>query len=86
MRAVSSVEELQLVDVDGLRSFFTLHDFILNGSALIEGLEAFHVEPGVVYEDIVSGLVGDEAIALLIVEPLYCALVHRVTSAMLKLT
>lgn len=72
--------KLQLSYVNCLWSLCSVYYFELHFSALVQGLEAFHVQSRVVYEYIVAGLIGDEAVTLLIVEPLNCTFVHDDTS------
>ena len=62
--------ESELCYVNGLRSLLTLNYIVLNSLALVERLEAFHVQSGVMNEYIVSFRIGNESIALLVVKPL----------------
>lgn len=77
--------KLQLRYIYSLRSLSAVNDFVFNSSAFLEGLEAFHVQSGIVYEYIVTILIGDEAITFLVVEPFYCTFVHNDTSKNEKL-
>ena len=52
----------------------------LHSLTLVQSLEAFHVQTGVVNEYIVSFLITDEAVTLLVVEPLNCTFHYANTS------
>jgi hypothetical protein len=59
----------------GLRAFCSLNDVELNFIALFEALIAFALDRAVVNEDVCPAVTAKEAVALCIVEPLYCALI-----------
>src|SRR3954469_12262806 len=60
-----------------LRTLGALRDVELDLLVLVEGLVALRLDRGVVNEDVVAAvLLGDEAEALLSVEPLHGALCH----------
>ena len=66
---------LQLDNIDSLRSFCAFRHLKFYGLAFFEGFETIHQKSGVVDEDVVALFIRDEAIALLIVEPLYSTFV-----------
>ena len=53
-------------------------DLKLNSLALVESLEAIHLNLAVVNEQVVAALTGDEAVALVRIEPLNSTLSHVV--------
>ena len=63
---------LKLYYVGSLRSLSTINYFELNSLSLFQRLEAFSGQTRVVYEYILSCLIGDESVSLLVVKPLYC--------------
>ena len=63
--------------VGSLRSAVALCHVESNRLTLFQSLEAISYDSGEMYEYILASLrVGDEAVALSSVEPLYCTLVH----------
>src|SRR5690606_437670 len=60
----------------GLQSLRALEDVELHELPLLQRLEALHLDRGEVHEDILTGLLGDEAVSLGVVEPLHSALRH----------
>src|SRR5262249_22177535 len=68
---------LQRVNLFGLRALGTAPRGVLDPLILLEGAEAVHLDGGVVDEDVGRAVVrGDEAVALVRVEPLHGALRH----------
>src|SRR6185295_6493056 len=65
-----------LADVGGLEPLGALGHLELDLIALGEALEALRLDGVEVHEHVVAGLLGDEAIALCIVEPLDRSLCH----------
>src|SRR5947209_9893981 len=63
-------------DLVGLRALLALDDLEGDPLALVEALVAVHLDGGVVDEDVLAAVHGDEAEALLGVEPLHGALCH----------
>ena len=71
--------ELDLADVGSLElAVLAGGDVKLDSLALVQGLEAVHLNLGVVDEQIVAVLTRDEAVALVGVEPLNSTLSHDV--------
>src|SRR4051794_36009820 len=60
----------------GLRTLLALDDLEGDPLALVEALVAVHLDGRVVDEDVLAAVDGDEAEALLGVEPLHAALCH----------
>src|SRR3954452_13986256 len=60
----------------GLRTLRALDDLELHALPLVEGLVPVHLDGRVVDEDVLTAVDGDEAEALLGVEPLHGALCH----------
>src|SRR5215211_6304409 len=60
----------------GLRTLLALDDLEADPLALVEALVAVHLDGRVVDEDVLAAVDGDEAEALLGVEPLHGALCH----------
>src|SRR5215207_10916267 len=70
-------DRLDSGDVIRLHALLALGSLIGDLGALIEALEAVAGYTRVVHEEIITALVGgDEAVALLVVEPLYRSLGH----------
>lgn len=70
---------LELVNVGSLElAVLTGGDVKLDDLALVEGLEAVHLNLGVVHEQIVAVLARDETVALVRIEPLNSTLSHDV--------
>jgi hypothetical protein len=65
---------LQRLDVGSLQTLRATHDFELNGLAVVQGLVAFRLDRGKMYEYIFPGLALDEAKALAGVKPLHGSL------------
>src|SRR5215813_8298360 len=65
---------LQRLDVRSLQTLRATHDFELNGLAVVQGLVAFRLDRGKMYEYIFPGLALDEAKALAGVKPLHGSL------------
>jgi hypothetical protein len=65
---------LQRLDVGSLQALGATHDFKLNGLAVVQGLVAFRLDCGKVYEYIFPGLALNEAKALAGVKPLHGSL------------
>src|SRR5262252_7925519 len=63
-------------DAGGLRALRALGDLELHALVLLQAAEAVAVNLGIVHEDVRSVGAGDEAIALLRVEPLDGSLCH----------
>src|SRR3954453_4809761 len=61
----------------GLRAFLALGDLELDPLAFFEALVAVGLDGAVVNEDVTTAVYGDEAVALLGVEPLDRALCHN---------
>lgn len=61
----------------GLRALLSLRHLELDALTLLKGLVTVHVDRAVVNEDVTSAIDGDEAVALLAVEPLHRALRHN---------
>src|SRR4051812_32791067 len=61
----------------GLRALLTLGHLELDPLTLLEGLVAIHLDSAVVNEHVTTAVHGDEAVALLGVEPFDCALCHN---------
>src|SRR6266550_4049651 len=59
-----------------LRALRTLHHVELHALVLVERLVALGLDRRVVDEDVLTTVHGDEAVALLVVEPLHGALCH----------
>ena len=70
--------QLQLCNINSLRSLSSVDYIELYRSALVQRLEAFHVQSGVVNEYIVALLVADKSVTFLVVEPLYSTSVHMI--------
>src|SRR5215210_887058 len=69
---------LERGDVVRLHPLAALRRLVRDLGALLEGLEALAGYAGVVDEEVLAALVrGDEAVALLVAEPLHCSLGHR---------
>ena len=67
------------MDVGSLElAVLTSGDLELNGLALVQSLEAVHLNLGVVDEQVVAILARDEAVALVRIEPLNSTLSHDV--------
>lgn len=66
--------------INSLRSLCALDYVELYCCAFLKRLESFHLKTGVMNKYILAGLVGDESISLLIVEPLNSTLIHGDTS------
>ncbi len=60
----------------GLRTLGALADLELHPLAVFEAAVPIHLDGGVVNEEVISAVYGDEAVALLGVEPLHGALSH----------
>ena len=70
---------LDLADGGSLKlAILARGDLELDGLALVEGLEAVHLDLAVMDEQIVAVLARDEAVALVGVEPLNSTLCHDV--------
>src|SRR5687768_3243183 len=65
---------LSQLDVRRLQALIALHDLELDALAFLEGLVALHGDRGEVNEDVLPFLALDEAVALLVREPLDGAL------------
>src|SRR5690606_28266097 len=75
---------LDRADVLSLRTLLALPDLELHALALVEGLETRAADGGVVHEDVrAASVLGDEAEALLAVEPFHAALSHVVKTSFL---
>src|SRR5215207_7092828 len=65
-----------------LHAFAPLGRLVRDLGALVEGLEALSRYPRVVHEELLAPIVrGDEAVALLVTEPLNCSLGHMLEPA-----
>jgi len=62
--------ELLRDDVFGLRTFLPLGHFHRDLLPFLQSLESFHLDGGVMYEDILTTFTLDEAKTLIVVEPL----------------
>ena len=72
-------KDLELGDVGSLElAVLAGRDVELDSLALVQGLEAVHLNLGVVDEQVVAVLTRDEAVALVRVEPLNSTLCHVV--------
>src|SRR5205814_808621 len=68
-------------DVRRLGALLPLGGLELHLRALAEGLEALAGDAGVVHEQVLRAVFGgDEAVPLLVAEPLHCASCHDLTS------
>ncbi len=65
----------------GLWALWTLADLELNPLTVFEAAVALHLDRGVVDEEVITTVYGNEAIALLGVEPLHGALSHYLSHA-----
>src|SRR5579871_1840391 len=65
---------LQRVDVGSLQTLRATHNFEFNSLAVVQGLVAFRLDRGIMYEYIFPGLALDEAEALAGVKPLHGSL------------
>src|SRR5664279_5866927 len=63
-------------DLVGLRPLLSLGYFELDPLPLVEAAVAVRLDRAVVHEDVLAAVDGDEAVALLAVEPLHGALCH----------
>src|SRR3954447_6444624 len=73
-RSCSSADAAHRV---GLRALLSLRHLELDALAFFERLVTIHLDGAVVNEDVATAVDGDEAEALLRVEPLDCALCHN---------
>jgi len=78
--ARSPLFELAL-DLDGLHvlrlpAFGSLDHTELNGLTFLQGAEAARLNRRVMDENVLAILTADEAVALRVIEPLYCSLFH----------
>src|ERR671914_2710842 len=62
--------------IGGLLTLRTLGHLELDGLTLFQGLVALYLDGGEMYEHILTVRLGDEAVALVVVEPLHRALSH----------
>jgi hypothetical protein len=68
---------LYAFDIDGLGlAVLALADFEGDNLAFVQRPIALHLDLGVMHKQIVATLLGDEAVALVVAEPLHCALRH----------
>src|SRR5690606_21047305 len=74
---VASGGRSDLHDVGRLRTAASHHDLELDLLALFEGLEALLLDRGVVDEDVLSAVPLNEAVSLLVAEPLDSSLFHE---------
>src|SRR5690349_11379422 len=63
-------------DVLSLPALGSLDDVELNGLAFLQRAEALRLDRRVVNKHILAALPRDEAVALSVIEPLYCSLFH----------
>jgi hypothetical protein len=75
----------KLDDILGLESFSSLDHLKLNLLVLLERLETFSLDGGMMHEDIGAVLLGNEAITLSIVEPFHLTLHFHAESILLKI-
>jgi len=68
---------LELYDIYGLGTFFSLRDLEFYGLALIEGFESVSLDSSIVDEDISTAFFFNEAIPLCVVEPLHLSCCHQ---------
>jgi hypothetical protein len=71
---------LQLDYVLSLKAFRTLDDVELDLVTLVERLETFRLDCGMVYEDVTPGSTADKAVTLLVAKPLHCSLFSHTVS------
>ena len=67
---------LDCLNVLSLPAFWTLGDIELNGLSFLQAAESARLNRGEMYEDILSSLTADEAVAFGVVKPLNCSLFH----------
>lgn len=72
---------LELNDVGSLRSAVTLCNIKADSLTLIQSLESFTLNCGIMYEDIIAVICCDEAIALFSVEPFYLTCCHNTSES-----
>jgi hypothetical protein len=77
--------ELDRPDVFGLPAFRPFSDAELNGLTLLQALKPARLDRREMYKNVFAILAADEAIALGVVEPLYCSLFHDVVLVFLFL-
>ena len=70
--------------VGRLRAFGALRDLELNGLSLLQGFKAFRLDRGVMHEHVRTGLPGDEAVALGVVEPLHGSLFPHLSNLLFQ--
>ena len=73
MQSVRVIQVLHRLYVNSLETFVALLYGELNLLALLQCLEAISLNRGVVDEDVLPLLAGDEAEPLAVIEPLHCA-------------
>jgi len=65
---------LYLDHVLSLKALGTLDDIELDLVALVERLEAFRLDCGMMYEDVTPGSTADKTVSLFVAKPLHCTL------------
>lgn len=66
----------KLCDVDSLRTLLALDHIVLNLLTFVERLEAFHIQSGIMNEDIMPFRIGDKAVTLLVIKPFNSTFIH----------
>ena len=69
---------LQAGDVRSCRALLSVGDVELDTLAFCEGLEAFRLDGGEVYEHVLSRICFDETKTLCLVKPLYSTFSHNI--------
>src|SRR5207244_8851917 len=69
-RISSDLLLLGALDVLGLQAFGAFDNFEVHNFPFVQGFEPLSLNGGVMHEDILAGILGDEAKPFLIVEPL----------------
>jgi hypothetical protein len=73
---VNSQLALDGLDVLSLPSLGSLHYVELDGLAFLEGTKTLRLDGGVMHENILAVLAGDESETFCVIEPFHCALFH----------